>query len=246
MKLAGKTDIGSQRAENQDNYRAFRFPDDTVWAAVCDGMGGAAAGKLASQIAIDRVEECLSKTLPQLAQGQERLLLLKTVSAANRSIYKESLSDPFKKGMGTTLVCALVRDRTAHIVHVGDSRAYLCRNGKLKQLTRDHSMVQQLVESGQITRQQADHHPRKNLITRALGIEPEVEADYTPVSVQKGDILLLCSDGLSGSLTSEQMAEIISRVPFFAAPRKLIENALKAGSQDNITALMIGVEPTEE
>lgn len=246
MKLAGKTDIGNRRGENQDNYRAVRLTDDTVWAAVCDGMGGAAAGKLASQIAIDRVEDCLSRALPKLAQGQERLLLVKTAMAANHSVYEESRTEQAKHGMGTTLVCVLVRDGTAHIVHVGDSRAYLYRDGSLRQITRDHSMVEQLVESGQLTPEQAQQHPQKNLITRALGVEPEVEPDYTPVEVRNGDILLLCSDGLSGSLTADQMTEIVGHTPFFAAPRKLIEKALKEDGHDNITALLIGVEPTEE
>lgn len=246
MKLAGKTDIGNKRTENQDNYRAARLPDDTVWAAVCDGMGGAAAGKLASQIAIDRVEDCLSGALPQLAQGQERLLLIKTAMAANHTVYEESRTEPAKHGMGTTLVCVLIRDGTAHVVHVGDSRAYLYRGGNIQQITRDHSMVEQLVESGQLTREQAECHPQKNLITRALGVEPEVEPDYTPVKVCEGDILLLCSDGLSGSLTAEEMADIVGHTPFFSVPRKLIEKALKEDGHDNITALLIGVEPTEE
>lgn len=246
MKLAGKTDIGNQRSENQDNYRAARLQDDTVWAAVCDGMGGAASGKLASQIAIDRLEDCMNGALPKLAQGQERLLLLKTASSANRAVYEESLKDPQNRGMGTTLVCVLVRDGTAHIVHAGDSRAYLYSNHKLVQLTKDHSKVQQMVESGMITKEEASVHPYRNLITRALGVYPEVEAEYTVAEVRNGDILLLCSDGLSGSLSDEEMCETLAHTPFFAAPRKLIDKALEEGGQDNITALLIGVEPTEE
>lgn len=246
MKLAGKTDIGNVRKENQDNYRAVRLPDDTVWAAVCDGMGGAAAGRLASQVATDKLEDCLSGVLPKLAQGQERLLLLKSIATANRAVYDESRKEEAHRGMGTTVVSVLVRDGTAHIAHVGDSRAYLCRQGALTQLTRDHSMVEQLVESGQLTPEQAEKHPRKNLITKALGIEPEVEPDYKNIPVENGDILLLCSDGLSGSLSEEKMLEILVRTPFFAIPRKLVESALREGGQDNITALVIGVEPTEE
>ncbi len=246
MKLAGKTDIGNCRRENQDNYRAARLPDDTVWAVVCDGMGGAAAGQLASQVATDALEDCFTAALPKLAQGQERLFLLKCLQKANKAVYEESLKDPANRGMGTTAVCALVRDGTAHIAHVGDSRAYLYRPGQFARLTKDHSMVQQMVESGQLTSQQAERHPRKNLITKALGVEPEVEGDYTFAAVQQGDILLLCSDGLSGAVADGELEQILGHTPFFITPRKLIEQALQAGSQDNVTALVIGVEPTEE
>ena len=245
MKLAGKTDIGNCRKENQDNYRAARLPDDTVWAAVCDGMGGAAAGQLASQMAIDALEDCFT-ALPQLAQGQERAFLLKCLTRANRAVFDESTREASHKGMGTTAVCALVRDGVAHIAHAGDSRAYLYRAGELRQLTRDHSMVQQLVEAGQITSDEAEHHPHKNLITRALGIEPEMQYDYLRENVQDGDVLLLCSDGLSGFVPDDQLRDILQRTPFFVTPRKLIERALAAGGQDNITALLIGVEPTED
>lgn len=246
MKLTGKTDIGSCRKENQDNYRAARLPDDTVWAVVCDGMGGAAAGQLASQVATDALEDCFAAALPKLAQGQEHAFLLKCVAKANRAVYDEALKAPENKGMGTTTVCVLVRDGVAHIVHVGDSRAYLCRQGQLIQLTKDHSMVQQLVESGQLTSQEAAHHPQKNLITKALGVEPQVEGDYTCVPVRDGDLLLLCTDGLSGAVPDEQLLQILEHTPFFITPRKLIERALQAGGQDNVTALLVGVEPTEE
>lgn len=246
MKLAGKTDIGNCRRENQDNYRAARLPDDTVWAVVCDGMGGAAAGQLASQLATDALEDCFTAALPKLAQGQERLFLLKCLQKANRAVYEEALKEPANRGMGTTAVCVLVRDGTAHVAHVGDSRAYLCRPGEISRLTKDHSMVQQMVESGQLTRQQAEHHPRKNLITKALGVEPEVEGDYTCAPVRQGDLLLLCSDGLSGAVPDEELQRILEHTPFFITPRKLIERALEAGGQDNVTALLVGVEPTEE
>ena len=161
-------------------------------------------------------------------------------------MYAESLKDPAHRGMGTTAVCVLVRRGTVHVAHVGDSRAYLCRPGELVQLTVDHTMVQQMVESGQITRQQAACHPHKNLITKALGVEPEVEGDYTSAPVKTGDVLLLCSDGLSGAVPAEQLQDILEHTPFFITPRKLVERALAAGSQDNVTAVLVGVEPTED
>ena len=138
-------------------------------------------------------------------------------------VWAESLKDPAHRGMGTTAVCVLVRRDTVHVAHVGDSRAYLCRPGELVQLTVDHTMVQQMVESGQITRQQAACHPHKNLITKALGVEPEVEGDYTSAPVKTGDVLLLCSDGLSGAVPAEQLQDILEHTPFFITPRKLVE-----------------------
>ena len=246
MKLAGKTDKGGYRSENQDNYRAARLPDDTVWAVVCDGMGGAAAGRLASQIATDALEDCFAEGLTDLPEGGEQALLARCIAQANRAVYDESLKDPANRGMGTTAVCVLVRRGVAHVAHVGDSRAYLCRPGELVQLTVDHTMVQQMVESGQLTSQQAAHHPHKNLITKALGVEPEVEGDYTSAPVKKGDVLLLCSDGLSGAVPAEQLQDILEHTPFFITPRKLVERALAAGSQDNVTAVLVGVEPTED
>ena len=130
MKLAGKTDIGSCRSENQDNYRAARLPDDTVWAVVCDGMGGAASGQLAAQIATDTMESCFESGLKNLPKGQERAFLMHCVTQANRAIYDQAQAHPENKGMGTTAVCCLVRHDTLHVAHVGDSRAYLCREGR--------------------------------------------------------------------------------------------------------------------
>lgn len=147
--------------------------------------------------------------------------------------------------MGTTAVCALVQRGVAHIVHVGDSRAYLRRGRRMIQLTKDHSMVQQLLESGQITPEEAEKHPRKNLITRAVGVNESVQADYTCCPLAEGDILLLCSDGLSNLVSEEEMEQIITNTSFFDVPDRLVQLALRAGGQDNITVLLMGTEPGE-
>lgn len=246
MKLAGKTDVGSLRSENQDNYRAARMPDDTVWGIVCDGMGGAASGQLASQIATDALENCLEAGLRGLQRGQERAFLLHCITNANRAIYNHAAENPEHKGMGTTAVCSLIRNQVLHIVHVGDSRAYLCRGGQITQLTKDHSRVQQLVETGHLTTEEAENYPYKNLITKALGVEPLVEADYTTVPVKNGDVILLCSDGLSGAVSDEEILATVQNNPFFTVPKHLISQAIQAGGQDNITALLIEVEQTED
>ena len=139
-----------------------------------------------------------------------------------------------------------MRHDTLHVAHVGDSRAYLCREGQISQLTRDHSMVQELVEAGRLTSEEAENYPHKNLITKALGVEPGVQADYSSMPAQPGDVILMCSDGLSGVVPDSQLLAIIQHNPFFTVPRRLVEQALQAGGQDNITALLIEVEQTED
>ena len=170
MKLVAKTDIGSQRSENQDSYRGGRRPDDAVWGAVCDGMGGARGGRLASTMAVDALQQAIEAGIDEAHTPQAgRALLESAVEQANRSVYEKARGTPSLSGMGTTVVCALVRGGLAQYVHVGDSRIYLFRNNKLLQLTKDHSMVQEMVEQGALTEEEAQNHPRKNLITRALG-----------------------------------------------------------------------------
>ena len=219
MKIAALTDIGSCRQENQDNYCARQLVDGTGWGLVCDGMGGANGGRVASMRAFDN---------------------------ANRAVYEKATSDPEVLGMGTTGVCALQRGNLAHIVHAGDSRAYLWHGGAIRQLTRDHSMVQQLVDSGQITREQAALHPQKNLITRALGVSANIVPEYNRCEVVPGDLLLLCTDGLTNMVPDAELALLLQESAFFDAPGVLVDRALKGGGQDNITVLLLGVETTEE
>ena len=155
-------------------------------------------------------------------------------------------ASPEMLGMGTTGVCAYVGDNgVAHIVHAGDSRAYLYHAGELTQITHDHSMVQQLVDSGQITREQAAQHPQKNLITRALGVSANIVPEYSRCQVAVGDILLLCTDGLTNMIPDTETARILRDATFFDATRILVDHALQAGGQDNITVLLMGVETTE-
>lgn len=246
MKLAAKTDIGGGRRENQDNYRAARLTDGSAWALVCDGMGGPKGGKLAAQLAVEALQEHFLQGAARCAPGEERAFLMAGLRQANAQVYAAAQKGGENQNMGTTAVCALVRQGVAHLAHVGDSRGYLCRGGQARQLTRDHSMVQQMVESGSITPEQAATHPDKNLITRALGVEAGVEPDYTNCTVQPGDVLLLCSDGLSNMVPDEELGRLAAAVPFFELPDALVEKALAAGGQDNITALVVGIEPEEE
>ena len=169
----------------------------------------------------------------------------KALENANRNIFEKSARDEARAGRGTTVVCALVGDGRAYIGHAGDARAYLYHGGRLHQLTHDHSYVQELVDCGTITPEEAEHHPQKNIITRALGVDYRLGPDCTSVVVVKGDMLLLCSDGLTNALPLERIEKILARAPFYDLPDHLIEAANAAGGPDNITALLLGAEPEE-
>lgn len=247
MKIVGRTDIGRRRTENQDNYRAGRQSDDTIWAVVCDGMGGARGGAVASSIAVSVLEQRFSGGLtPQLPEDGIRALMEDAASQANREVYQLACADPSKRGMGTTLVALVLRGSTVHLMHAGDSRAYLYRSGALERLTRDHSMVQEMVENGSLTPQQAENHPNKNLITRAVGVNAELEVEYGERQVQPGDILLLCSDGLTNSVSEQDLCGILAGGEFFGAADAMVRAALAGGGQDNITSVLVKVEATEE
>lgn len=242
MRLAGKTDIGAVRRENQDDYRASQLSQNLAWGVVCDGMGGARGGKTASRIGCDSVQFCFTQRLEECTAGGEDIFLADTLQYANSCIYDAACANPEMQGMGTTAVCVLVRGKIAHFCHAGDSRGYLIRGRELRQLTHDHSYVQELVDGGYITQQQAESHPKKNIITRVLGVEPSVRPEYTRVELQTGDILLLCSDGLSNAVTAAQILSIVRGTPFYEVPEKLIEAANQNGGPDNITAFLLEME----
>ena len=245
MKLAGKTDVGRVRQENQDDYRAGELPGGAVWALVCDGMGGAKGGREASQGACNVIEQVFQEQYAQCGAGQEGAFLKKALISANRSVCNKAAHEESLAGMGTTAVCALVRGGEATLCHAGDSRAYLCRGGKLTQLTHDHSYVQELVDCGTITEEEAEHHPQKNIITRALGVDYRLEPEVTSVQLQAKDLLLLCSDGLTNMVPVEQMEQLLAQGPFYDLPDRLVDAANENGGSDNITALLLAVEPPE-
>ena len=245
MKLAGKTDVGRVRQENQDDYRAGELPGGAVWALVCDGMGGAKGGREASQGACNVIENVFQEQYAQCGAGQEEAFLKKALIYANRFVFQKASHEESLAGMGTTAVCALVRGGTVYLCHAGDSRAYLFRAGKLTQLTHDHSYVQELVDCGTITVEEAEHHPQKNIITKALGVDYRLEPEFTSEKLQKGDVLLLCTDGLTNMVPVDQMEKLLVQGPFHDTPDRLIEAANANGGSDNITALLLAVDPTE-
>ena len=245
MKLAGKTDVGRVRQDNQDDYRAGQLPGDAAWALVCDGMGGARGGREASQSACDVIERCFQEQYSQCLPGEEETFLKRTLISANRFVFQKSIREESLAGMGTTAVCVLVRSGRAFLCHAGDSRAYLFREGKLAQITHDHSYVQELVDCGTITQEEAEHHPQKNIITRALGVDYRLSPEFTTLAVCPGDVLLLCSDGLTNAVPKEELEQILAKCAFYDLPDTLLRTANENGGPDNITALLLGVEPLE-
>ncbi len=227
-----RTDTGRQRKGNEDSSFA-RAPVFVV----ADGMGGAQAGEVASQIAVEAFEQGLPST------GTPEQRLTDIVQEANRRIHEVSRSEHERAGMGTTLTAAYLDDRHVAIAHVGDSRAYLFRNGALKRLTRDHSLVGELVRQGKLTEEQAEEHPQRSIITRALGPEPDVEVDTWSYPASAGDVLLLCSDGLTSMIPEERITEILATAPSLAAAGdQLIAAANAAGGRDNITVVLFRLE----
>lgn len=231
-----RTDTGRQRRDNEDNAFA-RAPVFVV----ADGMGGAQAGEVASQIAIETFEQ----GLPDSGSPEERLAT--RVREANHQIHELSRADRERAGMGTTLTAAYVDDTSVAIAHVGDSRAYLFREGKLERLTQDHSLVEELVRQQKLTPEQAAGHPQRSIITRALGPEATVEVDTWTYPVRAGDILLLCSDGLTTMISEERVGEILGEAGSLdARAGALIDAANEAGGRDNITVVLFRLEESGE
>jgi PPM family protein phosphatase len=229
---AHKTDTGRQRHANEDSYFA-RAP----LFAVADGMGGAQAGEVASRIAAGAFERgTWSDEAP--AEGQ----LEQIAQSANRKIHKLAQEDSSRAGMGTTLTAAMVRDDEVAFSHVGDSRAYVLRAGQLKRLTKDHSLVEELRRQGRLTEEQAEEHPQRSIITRALGPEPSVNVDTMTFPARDGDVFLLCSDGLTTMVSDEQIRDILVNARSLrGAVNKLIDAANRGGGRDNITAVAFRV-----
>ncbi len=240
----GMTDIGLTRKENQDAY-AVQFSEETGFTVcvVCDGMGGPGGGKLASELAVDSfLASCLANLREEMTGGQVREVAEFAVNAANTAVYERSRAKPSLRGMGTTLVSAVIRDSWALISNVGDSRAYLIRSGGpqrgIARVTRDHSLVERLVERGDITEEEARCHPHRNLITRALGPDPEILSDSYEVCLEQGDYLLLCTDGLIETATDQEMEREVLEGGNTCLDR-LLEIARGQGAPDNLTAVLL-------
>ena len=236
----GITDKGVVRSQNQDSYYLNLAKDGLVMAIVCDGLGGARAGNVASTLAVEAASDYL-EGLPE-----EELLrdpgghLTQAAALANDAVYLRAIQDDDCRGMGTTMVAALLWEGKLHILNIGDSRAYHMGEEGITKVTRDHSVVEDLVHRGELTPEEARSHPQKHWITRALGAEPEARVDLYELEMKPGDFLLLCSDGLSNLLTDQ---ELLFEAIYGEAPesccQRMLDIALSRGAPDNVTAVLI-------
>ncbi len=237
-KSAGKTDPGRKRRRNEDS-----FVCEPPLFAVADGMGGAQAGELASGLAAAALRGDGTR-----GDGNSEEHLVSLIQAANRSVFERAREDASASGMGTTVTAAIVEDDGLVVFgHVGDSRAYLVRDGSLEQVTDDHSLVAELVRSGKLSPQEAEVHPQRSVITRALGTDPDVDVDSFSVHAQPGDLFLICSDGLSGMVDDETILALVqeNRADLDAAVKALVNAANRGGGEDNITALLFEITGDE-
>jgi protein phosphatase len=242
------TDTGRVRPENQDSWlvRSTETPEgkEILTAVVCDGMGGAKAGNVASRMGVERFAEYLCPGLETVEQAELSAPL--AVREANRAIYDLAFAIPEYAGMGTTLVAAVTDGRETRIVNIGDSRCYLVRNKVIRQITKDHSLVQDLVDRGEIDRADAWLHPQRNYITRALGTDASVLCDIFREELEPGDVLLLCTDGLSGIVNPQELLfEIAYGGELETAAKRMMDIALERGAPDNVTLILLSVDGPE-
>ncbi len=239
MIAKGKTDIGVKRHSNQDAFEIITLPDSSVLAVVCDGMGGANAGNIASKKATEVIASFFERSYRRgLDSGGIMALLQSAILSANIEVFNLAQKNEELSGMGTTVVAGFVSKDFVVVSHVGDSRAYLI-DGDITQLTRDHSVVQSLVESGKLTSEEARVHPRRNVITRALGIEAEVLVDSDEFVFKEGQSLLLCSDGLSNFITKDEIKDIFNSLDIDNVAEALVSKANENGGGDNITVVTV-------
>jgi len=240
MKSVFKTDCGQIREHNEDNGSVLE-KDDVVLAIVVDGMGGHNAGDVASALALATVTSRWSE-FPGLSETDKAIEWLKqTIDKANHTIFHEASENEAYKGMGTTLVAALCNEAQVIVANVGDSRGYLLKDhGNLEQITEDHSLVNELVKAGQLSKEDAAYHPNKNVITKAVGTEPQTECDIQQFGWSKGDLLLLCSDGLTDMVKKDTMEHILKGTSSLEEMAdQLIKEANDAGGDDNITLTIV-------
>ena len=241
MEYWGISDTGKVRSQNQDVFRIEELDRNTVLAAVCDGMGGAKSGNIASRLAIDVfTDEVLRSYKPGMTQEQTEQLLKNAVKLANFTVYDQAQQFAEFSGMGTTLVAALINGKTATIINVGDSRCYHITRSDIRRITVDHSLVQMTGDRGELTDEEARVYPGRNYITRAVGTEPTVQSDLFAIGVERGDALLLSSDGLHNEVGDQEILfEVVHGVNNDNCCQRLLEIADMRGSPDNVTCVLV-------
>ena len=240
MKIVAKTDIGLTRTSNQDSYAAGELPGLVAWAVVCDGMGGTNGGNLASSTAVKIISERISSSYRHgMSFNSIKNMFMSAIIAANVCVFDMSKENPEFSGMGTTVVVAIVADEKVYVAHAGDSRAYILTAGKLHQLTKDHSFVQEMVDSGKLTADEAREDPRKNLITRALGVSENLQIDFCEEDISENDVLLICTDGLTNYVEPNEIYELTDDGKFYEFAERLVNRANNNGGGDNVTVVTV-------
>lgn len=240
MQTLGASHPGRVRSSNQDAFLCGKLTENTAFVVVCDGMGGANGGNIASSIAM----RCLADRLVEDYRESDspeaiRELLESAVAEANGAVFRTAREDAELYGMGTTAVVAIASPDAVYLAHVGDSRAYMITPRDITQVTKDHSVVQDMVDKGQITAEEAKTHPQKHFLTRALGVEPELECSFTRIAFPDNGTLLICTDGLSNLVAEEMIQSLVRTFNFADIPMKLITTANLAGGSDNITVVAV-------
>ena len=230
------TDVGRARERNEDSYYAGEYV-----FAVADGLGGHNAGEVASRLAVEPIA-AFDRAVESTPDDRIAEALERAVGAANRAVYQRAQNDAKVRGMGTTLTAVAISNGSAHLAHVGDSRCYLIRGGEITQLSSDHTLVARMVQEGKLTPEQAETHPQRSILTRALGAEPEIDVDTLEIQLAPGDRLILCSDGLSSVIPDEQiLATLADSKGLKEACKRLVEAANGRGGPDNITVVVVAV-----
>lgn len=241
MQCWGLTDPGCIRTQNQDAFQIVQLDRGALLCVVCDGMGGAKSGNIASALALDVFVQEVNRVYKHgMSSEQIEQMLKGAAKLANFTVYDQAQEVEDFGGMGTTLVAACIANRKATVVNVGDSRCYVVNREGIRQLTTDHSLVQMMVRRGELTEEQARHYPGKNYITRAIGTEPTVESDIFHHKLERGDALLLCSDGLSGVMDDQEILfEVVHGVNKANCCQRLLDIAKTRGAPDNVTSILV-------
>lgn len=242
MKVLTKTDIGKARSMNQDSFLVSENKDNGLNLYIlADGMGGYKGGEIASKVAIQAVSKFITEKFDDISKDKQSILdlLEDAIAFANSAIYEESEEDEELQDMGTTLEVLMIYKNKIYIGHIGDSRIYRIRKNKMKKITTDHSYVEKLIQDGEITREEAYHHPKKNLLIKALGTDEVVEPDLIYTVLNKNDILVICSDGLTNMVREEKIFDIIKENTDEDVTDVLVDEANNAGGLDNITVIVI-------
>ncbi|MBO7682595.1 MAG: Stp1/IreP family PP2C-type Ser/Thr phosphatase [Clostridia bacterium] len=240
MRIIARTDPGKVRSSNQDSYAAGEFRNGVAWAVVCDGMGGSVGGNVASSTAVRSISERITTAYREnMSSSSIRNLLVTAITNANYEIYDMTIANPELAGMGTTVVAAIMDEENIYVAHAGDSRAYVVGKQTIRQLTRDHSVVQKMVENGEITEEEALRHPSKNLITRALGVDENLRVDFTEEPCGEKCMLLICTDGLTNYVSDEDIHKAILEGRHTDFASALVDLANEHGGGDNITVVAV-------